>query len=75
MSEAVTDFVPSPCRDICQLDAAGICIGCGRTGFEIGEWLQASAERRLQICALARRRLEGLSEAAQRGEFVDGRAR
>lgn len=74
MSGQAPDFVASPCRDICQLDAGGVCIGCGRTGIEIGEWTQASAERRRQICVVALRRLEA-SEAAQRGEIVDGGAR
>jgi uncharacterized protein len=71
MSTPMPEFVASPCRDICQLDAAGVCIGCGRTGFEIGEWLQASAERRRQICDAARLRLEKISEAAQRREILD----
>ena len=75
MSAPLPDFVASPCRDICQLNAAGVCIGCGRTGFEIGEWTQASAARRRQICALARQRLGQDSEAAQRGEFLDRGAR
>ena len=74
MSSPAPEFVASPCRDICQLDAAGVCVGCGRTGFEIGEWPQASAERRRQICAVAQRRLEA-SEAAQRDEILDRRAR
>jgi len=31
--------VPSPCADICQLDARRQgCIGCGRTLAEIGAW-------------------------------------
>ena len=75
MSTPVPEFVTSPCRDICQLDGIGVCIGCGRTGFEIGEWLQASAERRRQICALAKARLERASEATQRGELLDRGAR
>ena len=73
MNSPVPEFVASPCRDICQLDAAGVCIGCGRTGFEIGEWPRASAERRRQICALARARLEAASESEQRSELVDRR--
>jgi predicted Fe-S protein YdhL (DUF1289 family) len=71
MSQPAPETVASPCRDICQLDDAGICIGCGRTGFEIAEWLQASAQRRRQICALARQRLDGPSEPAQGDEIVD----
>lgn len=71
MSASIPEFVASPCKDICQLDATGVCIGCGRTGFEIGEWLQASAERRRQICTMARQRLEEISEATQRREILD----
>jgi predicted Fe-S protein YdhL (DUF1289 family) len=63
--------VPSPCRDLCQLDQAGICIGCGRSVAEITEWTRADNERRLQIRAAARARIEQALEAAQRGEFVD----
>lgn len=75
MSAPAPGSVASPCRDICQLDGAGVCIGCGRTGHEIGEWLQAGAERRRQICALAKGRLERASETPQRGEVLDGSAR
>ncbi len=40
----------SPCIDICQLDAAtGYCIGCARTGEEIGGWLGMSAEARQAV--------------------------
>jgi hypothetical protein len=45
--------VASPCRDICQLDARQVCVGCGRTLQEIAEWSRASAERRRQIVAAA----------------------
>jgi hypothetical protein len=44
-----TDAVPSPCVDICRLDARGLCIGCRRTIEEIMEWPHASAARRRQI--------------------------
>jgi uncharacterized protein len=43
------DAVPSPCVDICRLDARGLCIGCRRTIEEIMEWPRASAARRRQI--------------------------
>ena len=71
MNEAPRVTVPSPCRDVCQLDGAGVCIGCGRTIDEISEWTRAGNERRLQIRAAARVRVEQALEAAQRGEFVD----
>jgi uncharacterized protein len=41
--------VPSPCVDICRLDAAGLCIGCRRTLDEIAEWSRASEARRREI--------------------------
>jgi predicted Fe-S protein YdhL (DUF1289 family) len=53
-----TAAVPSPCVDICRLDAQGLCIGCRRTLGEIAEWSQASDARRLEILsALKVRRL------------------
>jgi len=44
-----TAAVPSPCIDICRLNAQGLCIGCRRTLGEIAEWPQASDARRLEI--------------------------
>jgi hypothetical protein len=41
--------VPSPCINICRLDAQGLCIGCRRTLNEIAEWSAASDARRLEI--------------------------
>jgi predicted Fe-S protein YdhL (DUF1289 family) len=41
--------VPSPCIDICRLDARGVCIGCRRTLAEISEWSRATDERRREI--------------------------
>jgi uncharacterized protein len=40
---------PSPCVDICRLDAQGLCIGCRRTIDEIAEWSGASEARRREI--------------------------
>jgi hypothetical protein len=40
---------PSPCVDICRLDARGLCIGCRRTIEEITEWSRASESRRREI--------------------------
>ena len=41
--------VPSPCVDICRLDAQGLCVGCRRTIDEITEWPRASEARRREI--------------------------
>lgn len=37
----------SPCIGVCQLDAkSGYCLGCARTGEEIGAWASMSAAER-----------------------------
>jgi predicted Fe-S protein YdhL (DUF1289 family) len=41
--------VPSPCIDVCRLNAQGLCVGCRRTLQEISEWPHASDARRLEI--------------------------
>jgi uncharacterized protein len=41
--------VPSPCVEICRLDAQGLCVGCRRTLGEITEWPSASEARRREI--------------------------
>ena len=68
MNDAPPVTVPSPCNQVCWLDAAGICAGCGRSGGEIAEWTQADSARRLQIRATALQRLE--SKAAQGSELL-----
>ena len=65
--------VPSPCRDICRLDNANICIGCGRSVSEIQEWPRADSGRRLLIRATARARIEQYLETAQRTELLNRR--
>jgi len=40
---------PSPCINVCSLDAAGFCIGCLRTGAEIGRWMSMSAQEQRQL--------------------------
>ena len=49
--------IQSPCIKTCVLDqTSGLCIGCGRTLNEIGQWLSLSeAERRHVMSELPRR--------------------
>lgn len=48
--------VPSPCTKLCQLDAAGVCLGCKRTRQEIAAWPSlGSVGQRLLLDDLARR--------------------
>lgn len=51
----------SPCVNICELDRAGFCIGCLRTGAEIGSWSAMSpAEQWRLIAELRLRKLRTL---------------
>jgi len=71
MERTSAESVPSPCRDVCRLNAANICVGCGRSIDEIAEWSRAGYERRVQICREARARYLKNSEAAEAGEIPD----
>jgi len=52
----------SPCIGICKLDdATGYCLGCGRTGPEIGDWIGLSERDRDAIWAKLPERLARLS--------------
>jgi len=48
---------PSPCVNVCALDARGWCVGCLRTGEEIGRWPSMSGAEQWRLLAeLAERR-------------------
>ncbi|PTU31199.1 DUF1289 domain-containing protein [Stenotrophobium rhamnosiphilum] len=48
----------SPCINICELDTANICVGCGRSLNEIGEWSVVDGSRKQAICDAAAQRLK-----------------
>jgi monothiol glutaredoxin len=51
------DRPPSPCINVCRLGARGLCIGCLRSGAEIGRWPTMSAQEQWRLLAeLAERR-------------------
>jgi predicted Fe-S protein YdhL (DUF1289 family) len=53
--------VQSPCVKICVLDEkSGLCIGCGRTLDEIGQWLSLNESERSRVMDELPRRLAGL---------------
>jgi predicted Fe-S protein YdhL (DUF1289 family) len=54
----VTQSIASPCINVCCLNAEQFCIGCGRTGAEIAQWLAADSARRTAILQAARERLK-----------------
>lgn len=67
----------SPCIGICKLDdATGYCLGCGRTGREIGDWMAMSEHQRDAVWKKLPERLSTLSVRVRllpwiREELVD----
>ncbi len=51
-------MVESPCIKICELNGAGICVGCGRTRAEIGAWTQMSDAQKRETVRVAVARLK-----------------
>ncbi|MDQ6646245.1 MAG: DUF1289 domain-containing protein [Pseudomonadota bacterium] len=39
----------TPCIGTCRLDSGGLCVGCQRTGEEIGRWSTMSDAERLYV--------------------------
>jgi predicted Fe-S protein YdhL (DUF1289 family) len=59
--------VASPCIRVCVLDpVTGYCIGCGRTGAEIGAWLSMSDEARTALVEALPERLKTMTSRAAR---------
>ena len=67
--------VPSPCINVCRMDAqSGLCEGCLRTVDEIAGWAAAPDEQKLFIlAAVAQRRASLLPlQKGGRGGFNGG---
>jgi uncharacterized protein len=50
---------PSPCVDVCTLDDANVCRGCGRTLDEIARWSQMDAAEQWQVVVRLRQARQG----------------
>ncbi|MEH6828186.1 DUF1289 domain-containing protein [Parasphingorhabdus sp.] len=62
----------SPCNDICTIDEpSGLCVGCGRSLSEIGEWGSASPNRKREIFSLLPERMQALAKSRR----LDSRGR
>jgi predicted Fe-S protein YdhL (DUF1289 family) len=48
-SEPALPLPLTPCTGICRLDGRGYCVGCRRTGDEIGRWAMLDDAERLHI--------------------------
>lgn len=58
MDQADAKPIPSPCIQVCTLDADGVCEGCYRTVEEITAWsrLDPAAQRAVLEASRARAR-------------------
>ncbi len=54
--------MPSPCNQVCVLNAEQVCIGCGRSSDEIGRWSLATVDEQIGIIEQAGQRLKELQE-------------
>ena len=67
------DVTSSPCVMICMIDAtSGLCIGCARSGSEIGRWAEMAETERLAIMATLPDRFQavtGLKEKRAEQQF------
>lgn len=60
--------VPSPCVDVCAMDAAGrFCHGCQRTIEEITAWSTLDDDGKRAIWALIDQRRQALAAKGDRG--------
>lgn len=61
--------IETPCIQTCVLDpVTGLCIGCGRTGAEIGGWIGMTPEaRRAVMDVLPQRLAEMTSRRTRKG--------
>jgi predicted Fe-S protein YdhL (DUF1289 family) len=59
--------IETPCIRTCVIDAAtGFCVGCGRTGAEIGSWLSMPPGQRREVMAHLPERLKTIVSRATR---------
>jgi predicted Fe-S protein YdhL (DUF1289 family) len=48
----------TPCINVCSIDQAiGLCVGCGRTLQEIGDWITLSDDERNRLMLILPTRL------------------
>ena len=53
--------VQSPCVSICALDEDDVCVGCYRTGMEIGQWGRLNADQQRLVVKRSQQRMWGES--------------
>lgn len=67
MNDMSQPVIETPCVKICIIDPeTSLCIGCGRTGMEIGGWLGMSAEQRRDVIEVLPERVATLTQRKSR---------
>lgn len=70
MIDAPDDPPPSPCTRVCTIDRkTGWCLGCYRTGEEIGAWPTLSPAGKRALLAQLPERQHKMPPAAKKGLF------
>ncbi len=66
----------TPCIKVCVIDpVSGFCIGCGRTGAEIGGWTSMRSAERRRIMEGLPARLQAMTSRSMRGGRQRNRTR
>ena len=67
MNQRVPPVIQSPCIKLCVLEPdSGFCIGCGRSGEEIANWISYSKPEREAVVAQLDDRLANLTRTKRR---------
>jgi len=61
-------MVESPCIKVCELNAADICVGCGRSRAEIAAWRDMTEAQKAATVAAARNRLRAIEATTRKTE-------
>lgn len=68
--------IETPCQNLCVLDrVSGLCIGCGRSGDEIANWLILSPAERKAVMQALPARIEEMTKREVRGGKTGNRSR
>ncbi len=67
--------IETPCQNLCVLDhVTGFCIGCGRSGDEIANWLYLSPAQRSALMAELPARMEEMTKRQVRSGKTGNRS-
>jgi predicted Fe-S protein YdhL (DUF1289 family) len=64
----------SPCVSLCKLEE-GVCVGCGRTGRDVGSWQVLSDKEKAMVNQAAKARLSLISRPVANSENQIGHSK